>query len=268
MELERQIEADFCADLEVEVGFVRQFLEVEFHFQAAMEAAFCCHLEAAFYQVTEHHPFDIGPLEAVFCPHFDVGQHLEADFYQQLEADFEVDRTLEAVFLRHHLEAGFDQQMELDAEIERHHLEADFDQHFERHYLVAALNFEQLLEAALRQFLEAAFARQVSEADFEWQKYEAVFSAFEAVFPASEAVWQLGPVAITAGTAAAEVDFEIEVAEGSLLLWLCSACSKLCLLLIQVLPILWQWQSTGSFLCGFNVRKLVLWVWIALVAIL
>ena len=159
-------------------------------------------------------------LEAEFC------HHCEADFDFWLEADC---LQLEAAFFQvdfehHFLEVAFDHQ----------HLEAKqlLLVNFDHQYLEAAFSWPAAMEAAL----EVAFCTNL-EAALEF----GLWPHLDVVFSAVEAVWQLGPVAITVGMAAAEVDFEIEVAEGSLLMWLCSACSKLCLLQIQVLPTLWQW---------------------------
>ena len=132
------------------------------------------------------------------------------------------------------------------------HLKADFDQQLEADFLqvamVAGLSFWSHFEVAFfhdlqletGQFLEAAFEQQF-EAD--WQ--------LEVEYLAEE----LGPVAITAETAAGEIEqIDHLEAEGSPVLWLCSACSELCLLQIQVLPTLWQWQSTGSFGSGASMQ--------------
>ena len=80
---------------------------------------------------------------------FECHSQLEAVF-SALEAALEVD--LEAELVRQHLEAEFVQQLEADFEIDRHSLEAYFDQ--EDDQLMADL----YLEAAFLQ-LEAAFQR-------------------------------------------------------------------------------------------------------------
>ena len=113
---------------------------------------------------------------------FECHSQLEAVF-SALEAALEVD--LEAELVRQHLEAEFVQQLEADFEIDRHSLEADFlEDAFEAELAFEAEHFEvgPHLEAVLVGHLKFYFEQQL----------EAVFHQVELTcWPRSEAVLEL-----------------------------------------------------------------------------
>ena len=97
--------------------------------------------------------------------------------------------------------------------------------------------------------LEAVFSHHC-DAGFETECEQQFLAGWQLgiVFFHFDFLPQLDLVAITAEMAAGGVEqLDHLEAEGTLVLWLCSACSELCLLQTHVLPILWQWQSIGSF---------------------